>query len=393
MKEGPKKSGLRRLAVLVIDDSARARQALLETLQSLEAVEVVGVCENGEEGLRRTIDLEPDLITLDLEMPKMDGFTFLRVLQARHPTPVLVVSSFSGKDNIFRALELGAVDFISKPNPHELGYLRAELKAKMEMVRSLRPLGLRPLGPTEPPASPPYGDEAVLRRQDSSGALVARDGTPRSVERSKHLGTGEVAPAHGRARRIIAIGASTGGPPALQHILGALSPNLSASVVVAQHMPARFTEAFAARLNRQCGLKIKEAAEGDLVEEGQVLLAPGGQQMLLREVDSDEIRVSLQKVEKTDTYVPSVDKLFESVAGIFGSSALGVVLTGMGRDGREGVLALDRCGAQIIAESEDSAIVHGMPKEAAATGCVDQVLPLEAIAAALMGFAKYGRLP
>ncbi|MDF1565822.1 MAG: chemotaxis response regulator protein-glutamate methylesterase [Deltaproteobacteria bacterium] len=359
--------GLRRLKVLVIDDSARSREAVVEALRALPAIEVVGIAVDGEEGLARCLQLQPDLITVDLEMPKMDGFTFLRMVMARAPTPVLVVSSYARKENVFRALELGAVDFIPKPGGADAGSavaLQALLAEKIEIARSLRRANLRAVAPATPERTP----RPAAARQ-------------RPEERKQT-----------ECPRVIAIGASTGGPPALQHILSSLPADFPAAVVVAQHMPERFTEAFAARLDRTCEVEVREAADGDLLLPGRVLLAPGGKQMSVSLVEG-QARAKVGPAADGSTYVPSVDELFLSVAALCADRAMGLILTGMGRDGREGIIMLKKAGGTTVAESEETAIVHGMPKEAADTGCVDRVLPLEEITAAILAFARTGRLP
>ncbi|MFN7132191.1 MAG: chemotaxis-specific protein-glutamate methyltransferase CheB [Myxococcales bacterium] len=332
-----------KLRVLVVDDSAANRRTLTAVLEGSGEVEVVGTATDGEQGLRQALALAPDAITLDLEMPRLDGFAFLRLLMAKAPTPVLVISGYAKKNDVFRALELGALDFIAKPSGRPLESLADELLAKVRMVRFLRRDGVRA---PEPAVSPPQ-----------------------------------------RGERIAVIGASTGGPPALQKILGALPAELGLAVLVAQHMPPRFTRAFAERLDRLSPFSIAEARAGERVEPGRVLIAPGGRHMRLVRA-SDGLRVALSDPAPADKYVPSIDELFRSAAAAKDVALLGVLLTGMGSDGRDGMLALKAAGAETVAESEESAVIFGMPREAIAAGAVNHVLPLDRIAAELTRFGS-----
>jgi two-component system chemotaxis response regulator CheB len=336
--------------VLVVDDSAYNRRTIIQMLESLPGVEVIGYACDGEEALRKVIDLKPDLVTLDLEMPRMDGFTFLRIVMQSRPTPVIVVSARSEDANVFKALEFGAVEFVAKPTARispELFNIRDDLLHKVrEIARTDMNKVLKRSVPQGPqPARP--------------AARVVSAGGPRSdfpVEQ-------------------VVIGASTGGPPALQAIFSAIQRPIPVAFAVAQHMPPGFTRAFAERLNKCSALEIREACSGDMVRAGQVLIAPGGRNLVFRRTGTDVIA---QVVEPTadQRYVPSVDAMFESASGIFGTKLLGVVLTGMGNDGARGTAIIKEGGGQAIAEAEETSVVFGMPKEAIATGKVDKVVPL-----------------
>lgn len=342
---------------LVIDDSASNRTLICELLESSVGMEVVGQAGDGEEGLRLALELQPDVITLDLEMPRMDGFTFLRLLMAKQPTPVVIISSYARKENVFRALELGAMDFVPKPEDFPEGgvdSIKADLVAKLRAVRGLTPVGMLPARAPKP--GPP---------------ATRRPGAP---------------------MRVVAIGASTGGPPALQHIIATLPAQLGAAIVIAQHMPARFTHAFALRIDRASNIHVREAEAGDVLEIGTALLAPGGKRMEVVR-SGGRPRVVLMHETDHDAYVPSVDALFSTVARIAGTQAMGVVLTGMGRDGRVGVERISEAGGVVIAESEATAIVYGMPKVAMATGFVQAEVPLYDIARYITQFAEDGTLP
>lgn len=339
---------MKKIRVLVIDDSAYNRRTISKILEGLPEIDVVGYATDGEEGIRKVMDLKPDLITLDLEMPKMDGFTLLRIIMSHRPTPVIVISSRGGSEGVFKALELGAVDFVVKPTntiSTELQKIREEL---LEKVRNVFTLNI-----------------AGARNRDGAG------------------GGGELwkpSLITGCSIEVVAIGSSTGGPPALQNIFTSFTDTLPLAFVVSQHMPATFTRTFADRLNRSSGLAVKEARNGDKVEKGTVLLSPGGQNMTFMRGDDGEVVVKLSGPRSEFRYVPSVDAMFISCAEHFGSSLLGVVLTGMGNDGSRGVIAVKEQGGQVIAESEESSVVFGMPKEAIATGSVDKVVPLERVA-------------
>ena len=341
---------MKTIRVVVVDDSAYNRRTIIKLLQELPNVEVVGYATNGEEGIRRIFDLKPDLVTLDLEMPKMDGFTLLRIVMNSCPVPVIVISSQSEGERVFKALELGAVDFVAKPGSvisEELLGIRNELHQKVQNVFNLNLAGV--MQATVAPAP---------RRQTVSP--LPRKGGKAGTD-------------------VVAIGSSTGGPPALQKILSQFPEELPIAVLVSQHMPAGFTRAFAERLNRLTKYEVREAADGDLVVPGRILIAPGGKNLLFQE-KGGEVAVRLALPEKSDRYVPSVDAMFSSLAAIYGPRLLAVVLTGMGNDGSKGVKAIKAVGGEVLAEAEESAVVFGMPREAIATGVVDKVTPLERMA-------------
>jgi two-component system chemotaxis response regulator CheB len=344
----------RQVRVLVIDDSAYNRQIIADFLTSSPEFEIVGRAEDGEQGLKLAAVLKPDLITLDIEMPRMDGFTFLRLLMSQMPTPVIMVSSHSRKQEVFQALELGALDFVAKPERFltpDLSDLRDELLRKALAVRALQvvPLARRS---TRPP--PP----AIAEH-------MAQKSRPGSELENQPL------------VRLVAIGASTGGPPALQTILKALSPTVPTAVMVSQHMPEKFTRAFAERLDRSSAFDVHEAEQGERIVPGSAYIAPGGSHLEVAGGGRDPLTVRLTPTTPADRYVPSIDRMFTSIAKVRGPELVGVVLTGMGADGAEGIRILHAAGARTIAESEESAIVFGMPKEAIHTGAVDEILHLD----------------
>lgn len=339
------------IRVLVVDDSAFNRRTIIKMLEAVPGIEVIGYACDGEEGLRKVFDLHPDLITLDLEMPRMDGFTFLRIVMAGRPTPIIVISARSEDENVFRALDFGAVDFVAKPSARispELFNIREDLVRKVlsggrtDMSKVLlRKSQVEPVAPLRP-----------IEKKDENQPLPLQASPVQVV-----------------------IGSSTGGPPALQAIFSSIREPLPVSFAIAQHMPPGFTKAFAERMNKLSAMTIVEATDGDLVLPGKVFVAPGGKNLIF-ERTRNEVRVRVVNPTPNQRYVPSVDALFASAAEIFAGRTLGVVLTGMGNDGHQGVMAIKKAGGTVIAESEESSVVFGMPKEAIATGCVDKVVSL-----------------
>jgi two-component system chemotaxis response regulator CheB len=343
------------IRVLVIDDSVANRRAITRLLEAAPGVRVVDRAGDGEEGLRKAIALQPDVITLDLEMPRLDGYGFLRLLAAHAPTPVIVLSSYRHPSDVFKALQLGAFDFVAKPREAKgasMESVRAELVDKVRSVRFVR----RPAAAIAPAAPP---------------AAAPRSGGAGSME-------------------VVALGASTGGPPAVQRVLESLE-GLPVCVLVAQHMPPRFTEAFAQRLDQALPLRVMEARSGDPLEPGRVYIAPGGAQLELA-ASGARLELLVSRPAPADRHAPSVDRLFHSLAEHLGPRARAVVLTGMGEDGARGVEALGRAGAEVWAEAEATAVVFGMPQAAIATGRVNRVLPLDALGPALAR-ALHGRRP
>lgn len=353
---------MKRIKVLVIDDSAFNRRTISDMLEKSTGIEVIGTANDGEEGLKKAFTLKPDVITLDLEMPKMDGFSFLRILMAKMPMPVLVVSSRDDDANVFKALEFGAVDFLAKPTARiskDLLNIEKDILTKVKVVSELKMENLR-------------------KRIFDKGRPVPvhpKESVP-DVE-STYRGNFE----------LLAIGSSTGGPPALQSIFTALPKDLPLAIVVSQHMPPGFTRAFADRLHRLSNVVIKEAEEGDLIEKGKILIAPGGTHMTFTR-KKDEVRVNISAKTIDDMYAPSVDKMFSSAAKVFKDRSIGLVLTGMGSDGKKGVVDMKDAKAFIMAESEETAIVYGMPNEAVKTGKVDKILPLDQMPTEIINLCK-----
>ncbi|MEI8258868.1 MAG: chemotaxis-specific protein-glutamate methyltransferase CheB [Deltaproteobacteria bacterium] len=357
-------SETRPLRVLVVDDSVLHRQTISELLKGAPDVEIVGKAANGEEALRMCALVHPDLITLDLEMPRMDGFTFLRFLMARQPTPVIVISSQSQRENVFKALELGALDFVSRPTggPSEIAKVRDELLSKVSVVRSLRPVSRQT-------ALRPTTGAFML-----GGGARSRVPTPTPLPPATTAGPARIAP-----KRLVVIAASTGGPQAILELVGRLPATTQLGIVIAQHMPERFTKTFAERLHRRTSLRIAEGEDGAWIEAGTVWICPGGRASEIVMDSSGVPRLRVLATDSSDRYVPSADRLFRSVEAAGIQNVLAVVLTGMGDDGAAALPGLDRVGAEIWVESAESAIVDGMPACARKTGLADQVLPLTAL--------------
>lgn len=340
---------MRKIKALVVDDSAYNRTVIWEMLASDPGIEVVGSATDGVDAIAKTLRLMPDVLTLDLEMPNMDGFTFLRWLMKERPTPVLVLSSLSDTRSVFRAMELGAVDFLAKPEPRiskSIGDIRDELLIKIHAMR-----------------------DSQMTKVRTTIELLGRERVPPPARKE------DEPPRERGPIELVAVASSTGGPPAIQAILSALPADFSAGIVISQHMPPGFTRSFAERLNKLSPLMVSEAEAGDRVGPGRVLIAPGGFHLLIKK-ERGGLAAELVPRGQSDKYVPSADRMMASVAEASGPAALGVVLTGMGNDGAEGVVAIKGKRGQCLAESEESAVVFGMPQEAIRTGAVDKVLAL-----------------
>ncbi len=347
----PPVSDDRLIRALVIDDSAYNRVTLTRMLESDPRIRVVATAVNGEDGIKQVMKHRPDVVTLDLEMPIMDGFAFLRWLMVNVPTAVIAVSSRASDRSVFKALELGAIDFISKPGGRvspRLEEIQKDLLAKVSQVAELRMENLR---------------KRVV------------DGAP--VENPPALAAGACA----EDIELVAIGCSTGGPPALQQVFQNLTL-LPVPFVVAQHMPPTFTRLFAERVNKLTRYNVKEAQDGEPVAAGSVYIAPGGMQTEVRR-RADGLCLSVFAAQATDLYAPSVDRLFRSASDCCADKVIAVIMTGMGDDGSRAMKLVRERGGRTIAESEKTAIIFGMPGEAIKAGAVDEVVPLPEIPEAI----------
>lgn len=333
------------IRVLVVDDSAVVRQVFQQELSRDPELEVVGTAPDPYVARDKIAQLKPDVLTLDVEMPRMDGLTFLRKLMQHHPLPTIVVSSLTtkGGELALEALDSGAVDVLAKPGQaYSVGDMAIEL---IDKIKAAARAGVRP--------------RVATRSQPEPRLALTRT-----------------------TNKVLAIGASTGGTEALQRVLTSLPANAPATLIV-QHMPEHFTRSFANRLNDLCAVEVREAEDGDSVIPGRVLIAPGNHHMVLRRSGARYF-VNVKDGPLVSRHRPSVDVLFRSVAKYAGANAVGAILTGMGADGSQGLLEMKQAGATTFAQDEATCVVYGMPKEAVRLGAADKVLPLGEIAAALL---------
>lgn len=343
----------RKIRVLIVDDSALVRNILSQGLALDPTIEVVGTAPDPYIARDRIVELQPDVLTLDVEMPRMDGVAFLRKLMPQYPLPVVMVSSLTqrGKQITMEALDAGAVDFVAKPTSNVSAGLSAmlmELRTKIKIAAGAN-------------VSHWKGKQVPTAGIGTAGKSVA---LAESTD------------------KVIAIGASTGGTEAIRRVLEGLPPGTPGTVIV-QHMPGGFTKMFSDRLNQLCPMQVKEAEHGDRVRTGLVLIAPGGSQFeVVRSGGFYEVRIG--GPEKVSGHCPSVDVMMHSVAKHVGANAIGAMLTGMGQDGSEGMLAMHQAGARCIAQDEASSVVFGMPKVAYEKGGAERLVPLDQIAPSLL---------
>ncbi len=368
------------IRVLVVDDSRFFRRRVTEMLESDPQIKVIGSAENGEQAVQMANRLRPDIITMDVEMPIMDGITATQKIMASRPTGILMFSSLTteGAQATLDALEAGAADFLPK-RFEDISRDREE--ACRVLCERVRAVGSRRLPrPRQMPAA--SVSTAVTNPLSSAGVQTATAVLAKSsagVTDRRAVPGGELAP--GRIK-LVAIGTSTGGPVALQKVLSELPQNFPAPILLIQHMPGSFTKAFSQRLDKSCAIRVREAADGDRLEAGLALLAPGGKQMTL-EGRVGQMRIRITEPEPGQNYKPSVDVTFSSIAEQMAGQTLAVVLTGMGADGREGARLMKQGGAKIWAQDEATSVVYGMPAAVVEAGITEQVLPLEKIGNAL----------
>ena len=338
------------IRALVIDDSAYNRVTLTRLLETDPRITVVGTAVNGEDGIKQVMKHRPDVITLDLEMPIMDGFAFLRWLMVNLPTAVIAVSSRASDRSVFKALELGALDFIAKPGGRvspRLEEIQKDLVAKVLQIAQVRLDNL---------------SRRVQEHADVPEASPIGEMCPRGIE-------------------LVVIGCSTGGPPALQHVFQSL-PRLPVPFVVAQHMPPTFTRLFSERVNKLTTFEVREGHDGEMLIPGHVYVAPGGMQSEVRRIP-EGLQLRVFPAGTSDLYAPSVDRLFRTASDAVRERLVAVIMTGMGDDGSEAIREVHERGGRTIAESSESAIIFGMPSEAIKTGGVDEVVPLPHIPEAI----------
>jgi two-component system, chemotaxis family, protein-glutamate methylesterase/glutaminase len=350
----------RRIRVLIVDDSAVVRQALSEVLSSDPEIEVMGAASDPFVAADRIRQQTPDVITLDIEMPRMDGLTFLKLIMSQHPIPVVICSSLAeeGALSTMKALDYGAVEIITKPRLGTRQFLEDSRVILCQAVKAAAAARLRQLAARHT-VEPKLTADAIL--SPATRAMVET------------------------TEKVVVIGASTGGTEALKTLLEAL-PSDTAGIVIVQHMPELFTRAFANRLDGLCNISVKEAETNDSVIRGRALIAPGNHHLLLKRSGA-RYYVEVRDGPLVCRHRPSVDVLFRSAARYAGQNALGVILTGMGDDGARGMLEMKQAGAITIAQDEATCVVFGMPKEAIRLRAVDKVLPLQAVAGAILANA------
>lgn len=385
------------VSVLVVDDSGFFRKRLTEILNSVSGIKVIGTASNGREGVEQTEKLRPDVITMDYEMPIMNGISAVREIMSRRPTPVLMFSSltYEGARVTLDALEAGAIDFLPK-NFEEIASSSSELQRILtqrilDVARSKvgvratnpdlsapqqrsTPASPRPTALREP--QPASQEQSRASKPPSATPAVAKPAPATQPSRSER-----VTPPTSYA--VVGIGTSTGGPIALQRVLTQLPGNFPTPIVLVQHMPATFTPAFADRLDKLCQIRVKQAEDGDDLRPGLALLAPGGKQMMI-ERHGPYGRVRILPGDDRVNYKPCVDITFGSMAKSYPGKTLGIILTGMGADGREGCRMMKRSGSVVWAQDEKTSVIYGMPMAVARDGLADEVLPLDAVATRLI---------
>lgn len=341
-----------RISVLIIDDSAFMRKSLQIMLESDPQIEIIGSARDGIQGIEMIKKMRPDVVTLDIEMPRMDGLSALKIIMNECPTAVIMVSSLTteGAESTLTAMDLGAVDFI----PKELSYVNVNIiKIKDEIINKVKSIGRH------------VKLKRRLHKITQDKNITAEENNyfpPVSLPRYIYSA--------------IAIGVSTGGPLSLQKVIPQLSDKVNIPIFIVQHMPPKFTLSLSERLNSMSKLEVKEAAEGDPVKGGTVYIAPGGKQMLLKSVNGER-RIHISDEPDTTLHKPSVDVMMDSVIDIYGKKTLGVIMTGMGRDGHKSIAKLKRIGGYAIAQNERTCVVYGMPKAIVEDNLADSVIPLE----------------
>ncbi|MBZ4680162.1 MAG: chemotaxis response regulator protein-glutamate methylesterase [Shewanella sp.] len=374
------------IKVLVVDDSSFFRRRVSEIVNQDPELEVIGMANNGAEAVKLAAELKPQVITMDIEMPIMDGITAVRQIMATHPTPILMFSSLThdGAKATLDALDAGALDFLPKrfediaTNKDEAIRLLQQRVKALGRRRIFRPIVRPNVTPTPAGSSNRPAASSSLQRQSSAAASIAAN---RQLQR-RNTGAAP-ARASGKQYKLLVIGTSTGGPVALQRILTQFPADYPHPILLVQHMPAAFTPAFASRLNGLCKIEVKEAVNGDMLRPGCAYLAPGGMQMMLERSGASG-RIKILAGNEDMNYKPCVDITFASASKAFGGDVLAVILTGMGADGREGARMLKGVGATIWAQDEASCVVYGMPQAVTTAGISSQSISLDNMAEAIL---------
>jgi len=349
---------MKKVRVLIVDDSALMRKKITQMLDSAFGIDVIGTARNGEDGINKAIELQPDVITLDVNMPVMDGITALRIIIEKEICPVVMLSSLTqeGTSTTFEAMELGAFDFVAKPSgtvSRDIDIVRKELVRKVKAAAGM-------------------GLSRLTRRIEIE-----------DFDEDESVDELELAPVDSAGFKAVAIGISTGGPKTIFDVIPRIPSDINAAIFLVQHMPVGFTHSFAQRLNKASRIYVKEAAAGDIVTPGVCYVGKAGYHMTLYKKRSGVTTLRLGKTPE-HSFIPSADIMMESVTKVFTDKTVGVLMTGMGDDGARSMCGVRRAGGFTIAESEETAIVYGMPREAVENGCADMVLPSHKIAAEII---------
>ena len=385
------------VTVLIVDDSGFFRRRVCEILESVGSIKVVGTASNGREGVELVKKLKPDVVTMDYEMPVMNGVAAVKQIMQEAPTPVLMFSSltYEGARVTLDALEAGAVDFLPK-NFEDISRDSSRMQEVLKQrILTVAASGKKKGSPAATRQSEPHKTQSMASNSPAySECQATSTSTARKTTRNTTLAPPKrkaVQDSGGRVSakkvahpvNLVAIGTSTGGPIALQKVLAELPGNFSKPIILVQHMPASFTPAFAERLNRQCQITVKQAEDGDLLKPGVALLAPGGKQMLI-ESRSGTARIKILEGDDRLHYKPCVDVTFGSAARSFPGKTLGIILTGMGADGKEGCRLMKQSGSTVWAQDEKSSVIYGMPMAVAKAGLADEILGLSDVASRIV---------
>lgn len=349
---------MRKIKAVVIDDSAFMRKSLSIMLESSGEIEVIGTARDGLEGYNLVKSSMPDIVTLDIEMPKMDGLTALQKIMKDCPVPVIMVSSLTteGADSTLKAMELGAVDFI----PKELSFVNVNIiKIKEDLVRKVKEI---------------VKQRSLTERLKRLRSISSKSSTKTSYTEHDNKPLSKI------YYKAIALGISTGGPMSLQKVIPLLKKEMTVPMFIVQHMPPKFTKSLADRLNGMSNVEVHEAENNEVVKNGSVYIAPGGYHMTIKKTSMSQVLINISEEPSTTLHRPCVDVMMSSVVEIFGKSTLGIIMTGMGKDGFEAVKEIKNLGGHAIAQDEESCVVYGMPKAIVDGGFADLVLPLEKIA-------------
>ncbi|MBK7141021.1 MAG: chemotaxis response regulator protein-glutamate methylesterase [bacterium] len=360
------------IRILVVDDSAFMRKAITMMLESDPLIKVIGTARDGEEGVEKVRLLKPDLVTMDIEMPRMDGLAALREIMLKSPVPVMMVSSLttSGAQATLEALDLGAVDFI----PKQMSYVSLDIvKIKEDLIAKIKDIAKR--------------KHILMSRHRQRQFSQIGKGTAESPVSKTTVQLPEQKFIRKRQHQIglVAIGSSTGGPPALQSVITKLPRNFPVGVVIAQHMPPMFTKSLADRLNTLSTLTVREAQDGERIEAGLVLVAPGGRHLTVKR-RGGQVFACVSDEPSTTLYKPCVDVMLNSVAETYGQQTMGVILTGMGNNGIQGIRQIRSKGGVVIAQNEQTCVVYGMPRAVIEAGVADHIAPIESIAAEIASY-------